>query len=100
MYPPLRPQVVPSVRRPTRSNGSSLVPSLDRNDGDRTGYLLALTGLGWGLGQAMEAEMDLCPRCGSGFVLREPFVRAETLARSENVPFEVRVQSIESGFFH
>jgi len=44
--------------------------------------------------------MDLCPRCGRGFVLSEPFVRAETLARFENVPFEARVQTIQTGYFH
>ena len=53
-----------------------------------------------GPGQALEAEMDLCPRCGSGFVLREPFVRAETLTRSEDPSFEVRVQTVRSGYFH
>ena len=40
-----------------------------------------------------------CPRCGRGFVPREPFVRAETLARYED-EHGCRVEAVDTGYFH
>jgi hypothetical protein len=44
--------------------------------------------------------MEHCLRCGAGFVLREPFVRAETMVSFEDVPFDARVQRVRTGYFH
>ena len=44
--------------------------------------------------------VDPCPRCGRGFVQREPFVRAETLAHADGGPFGVGLQTVTTGFFH
>ena len=43
---------------------------------------------------------DLCPLCGRGFVAREPFVRTDTVARLDHLPFEAMVETIKVGYFH